>query len=165
MTAKVRIPAEDSSWNNRKKYGGNLTWVEVSCSEHSMEAWTVLMQATETGIGMEKRHCTICGLAEVKEIAKLPPTTSTQPTEPSQPSTPTQPTTQPATQPNEEQTVTTVPTEVQKPAATDPAPTQPTEPAGGEEKPATFLWIAVGIGAAVLIAAGVVALIRVRKKH
>ena len=83
-----------------------------------------------------------------------------------QPTTPTQPTTQPTTQPNEEQNVTTAPTEVQKPAATDPAPTQPTEPAGGEEKPATFPWIAVGIGAVVLIAAvGAVIWLRLRKKQ
>ena len=116
-----------------------------------MEAWTVLMQATETGIGMEKRHCTICGLAEVKEIAKLPPTTSTQPTEPSQPSTPTQPTT---------------PTEIQKPAVTEPAVTQPETNTTGEEKPNTFPWIAVGIGAAVLIAAvGAVIWLRLRKKQ
>lgn len=95
-----------------------------------------------------------------------PITPEAQPTTPTQPSTPTQPTTQPTTQPNEEQTVTTVPAEVQKPAVTDPAPTQPTEVAGGEEIPATFPGIKIGMGVAVLIVAvGVVVFLRVRKKQ
>lgn len=119
VTATVRIPEGESSWINRQNYGGKLNWVKVSCSEHVMEEWKVLLPSTEAGIGMEKRHCTICGWAEAKELAKMEPI---------------------------------------------PIPTNPISE--GEEKPATFPWIAVGIGAAVLIAAvGAVIWLRLRKKQ
>ena len=96
-----------------------------------------------------------------EEKTETQPTTSIQPTTPTQPITPTQP----ATQPNEEQNITTAPTEIQKPVANDPAPTQYTEPTGGEEQPASFPWAAVCIGAAVLLAAaGVTVWLCVKKK-
>ena len=94
---------------------------------------------------------------KAKEETSAPqPTTPTQPTTPeTRPTTPeTQPTTQPATQPNEEQNTTTAPTESLKPTQTDPAQTQPTEDTGGEEAPAKTPWVAIAIGAVVLIAVG-----------
>ena len=110
-------------------------------TEHTWDSGTQNADTTVT------YHCTICGAGRtegtpVAEQPSVPESTGTEPT--------TEPTTEPSTEPS-----VAVGTDENK---------EPSEPADQQDKSKNIVWIAVGVGVAVLtVAGGAVAWFRTRK--